>query len=184
MLVRKPTVLAGRYARATYDLAAKSGEVDKVMQDLSVFKTALDDVKGFRDALTNLYFPRVQQEALLDSVLDKIKAAKITRNLIDTLLQNRRIGLLYSVYASYELHLMQLKGIVRAEVRSARDLSDVQKQQIAESLKERLKKDIELKCKVDPSLIGGMAIIVGSKMIDNSIQSKINRLYHFMRGAS
>jgi F-type H+-transporting ATPase subunit delta len=109
-------------------------------------------------------------------------AAALTRRFILTLAAKRRLFALADIIAAYERLVAALRGEVRAEVTSARALSDSETAQLKAVLKEKLGREPKLDTRVDPALLGGLAVKLGSRMIDSSLRTKLNGLRVVMRG--
>ena len=175
--------LAGRYAHALLDLAESKKKLDAVADDLRAFRRLVAESADIRRLLRNPLISRAQQTKALHRVLEKAKADPITVNFAMVAARNGRIFALPEMAEAYLNELARRRGEVTAKVTSARDLTDKQRQQLEQALQSSIGGKVNIETSVDPSLIGGMVLRVGSRMIDNSLRSKLNRLQHAMKGA-
>ncbi|HZV17067.1 MAG: F0F1 ATP synthase subunit delta [Altererythrobacter sp.] len=178
--------LAGRYASALFDLAseagAKGGNVTAVESDLDTLAQALD-VSPELSALTRN--PEVSRETLgrvLAAVGTQLGLTELTRNFLGVLAQNRRAGDLPAVIRAFHAIAAAQRGEVSAEVASAHPLTDAQLSALEQKLRAREGRTVKLKSRVDPDLLGGLVVTVGSKRIDGSIRTRLNSLAQAMKG--
>jgi F-type H+-transporting ATPase subunit delta len=174
--------LQGRYASALYELASEQGTVSAVEGDLDRLGEAL----GVSDDLTALIRnPQVSRDAsakAMDSVAGLLGLSQLTRNLIGVLAGNRRLAVLPEIIRAFSAIAAAQRGEVTADVTSAHALTDEQLAQLAVRLKAREGKDVKIKASVDPEILGGLVVRIGSSQIDSSIRTRLNSLAQAMKG--
>lgn len=174
--------LAGRYASALFDLASEAGTITAVESDLETLAGALRESAELRALIRN---PEVSREALgrvLASLGDTLGLAELTRNFLGVLAQNRRVAELPAVIRAFQAIAAAQRGEVGAEVASAHPLTDEQLSTLEQKLRAREGRTVKLKTRVDPDLLGGLVVTIGSQRIDNSIRSRLNSLAQAMKG--
>ena len=176
------TGVAERYASALFDLAKEQGKHVQVEQDLTRFQTILDSSEDLRRMVRSPVFSAAEQAKALTAVAEKAGITGLTGNFLKVLASNRRLFALADVIKNYRLIAARNRGEVSAEVTSAHALTDAQMQALKDQLKAGIGKDVTISAKVDPSLLGGLIVKVGSRMIDNSLKTKINSLKVAMKG--
>ena len=174
--------LAGRYASALFDLASEAGTVSAVESDLETLAEAHRESAELRALIKN---PEVSREALgrvLAGLGETLKLAELTRNFLGVLAQNRRAGELPAVIRAFQSIAAAQRGEVTAEVASAHALTDEQLAALEQKLRARQGRTVKLKTRVDPDLLGGLVVTIGSQRIDSSIRSRLNSLAQAMKG--
>jgi F-type H+-transporting ATPase subunit delta len=174
--------LAGRYATALFELAQEERSVETVERDFTALKALVDQNADLRLLVRAPVFSRKEQEKGMDAILRRMEAAPLTVRFVLLLASKGRLFALMDVIRAFELLAAKLRGEVRAEVTSARALSDAEVTELKAVLKSRLGRDARLDAKVDPSLLGGLVVKVGSRMIDSSLRTKLDGLRAAMRG--
>jgi F-type H+-transporting ATPase subunit delta len=174
--------LGGRYALALLDLADEKKQLDQVADDLRHLKALLEESADLRRLVHSPLFSREQQAAAISAVVERVGVTELTRRFVLVVAQNRRLFALSSMINGYLAELARRRGEIQAEVTSARALSASQLQALEETLRGILGGKVEVDVTVDPSLIGGLIVKVGSQMIDNSLRSKLQRLQLAMKG--
>ena len=174
--------LGGRYALALLDLADEKKQLDQVADDLRHLKALLEESADLRRLVHSPLFSREQQAAAISAVVERVGVTELTRRFVLVVTQNRRLFALSSMINGYLAELARRRGEIQAEVTSARALSASQLQALEETLRGILGGKVEVDVTVDPSLIGGLIVKVGSQMIDNSLRSKLQRLQLAMKG--
>lgn len=173
--------VAGRYATALFELARESDAVDRVADELS----AMDEMIAASPDLARLVrspaFSAGQQVRALDAILDRAGIGGIAANFVRLVARNRRLFVLPDMIAAYARLVAAHKGEVTAEVTSAHALADPHRDALVEALKESLGKEVRLDARVDPALIGGLVVRVGSRMIDTSLRTRLNSLRFAMK---
>ena len=174
--------LSGRYASALFDLASEAGTVSAVEGDLETLAEALRESAELRALIRN---PEVSREALgrvLAGLGDTLKLAELTRSFLGVLAQNRRVGELPKIIRAFRSIAAAQRGEVTAEVASAHALTDEQLSTLEQKLRARQGRTVKLKTRVDPDLLGGLVVTIGSQRIDSSIRSRLNSLAQAMKG--
>lgn len=174
--------LGGRYALALLDLADEKKQLDQVADDLRHLKALLEESADLRRLVRSPLFSREQQAAAISAVVERVGVTELTRRFVLVVVQNRRLFALSSMINGYLAELARRRGEIQAEVTSARALSASQLQALEETLRGILGGKVDVDVTVDPSLIGGLIVKVGSQMIDNSLRSKLQRLQLAMKG--
>ena len=176
-------LVSDRYASALYDLAAEKKLVDDVLGDLSNLKNILKDNKELSLVVKSPLITSIDKLNIFESLLKKINANELTSTFIKVIEKNKRFSNLASIITQFININSQKRGDVLADVTSADELNDDQKNNITNQLKSILGDKLSLSFDVDKSIMGGLIVKVGSKMIDTSLANKINKLKIAMKGA-
>ncbi|WP_068073109.1 F0F1 ATP synthase subunit delta [Novosphingobium lentum] len=174
--------LAGRYASALYELASERGTVTSVESDLDNLAQAIRESGDLAALIRN---PQVSREAAtgaIDGVAGLLGSGDLTRQFLGVLAGNRRLASLPDMIRAFGAIAAAQRGEVTAEVTSAHPLDDAQLAQLTEKLKEREGCEVKLKASVDPEILGGLVVRIGSRMIDSSIRTRLNSLALAMKG--
>ena len=176
-------LIADRYASALYDLAAEKKLVDPVMLDFNNIKKLLKENKDLNLVIKSPLINSQDKLNILETISEKIQANQLTSTFLKVIEKNKRFSNLSSIISQFMNINSQKRGDVLADITSAEDLNDTQKNDISNQLKKILGDKLSLNFKVDKHIIGGLIVKVGSKMIDTSISNKINKLKIAMKGA-
>lgn len=176
------TGVAGRYASALYDLAKDQGQTAEVEKNLNSVQSLLDMSDDLRRMVMNPVFSADDQAKALKAVLAKAGVSGLAANFVQVLAKNRRLFALQDMIKGFRAIAARERGEVAADVASAHPLTDAQMQALIEALKASVGKDVKITAKVDPSLLGGLVVKVGSRMIDSSLKTKLNALQVAMKG--
>jgi F-type H+-transporting ATPase subunit delta len=174
--------LAGRYATALFELARDERQLDAVAASLAALRRALGESDDLRALTTS---PLISRQDALNGIAAAAAAMKldpVTANFVGVLAQNRRLSQLPQVIRAFNLLAARHRGEITAEVVSARPLADDQVAALKANLKSRLGRDVAVDLSVDPAILGGLVVKVGSQMIDGSIRTKLNSLAQAMKG--
>lgn len=174
--------LAGRYATALFELARDERKLEAVGTSLGGLRAALAESKELQALIAS---PLVSREDALKAVgatAEAMKLDPITANFLGVLAQNRRLGQLPNIIRAFNLLAARHRGETTAEVTSARPLDDDQVAALKSNLKARLGRDVAVDLSVDPAILGGLVVQIGSQMIDGSIRTKLNNLALAMKG--
>ena len=176
--------MAGRYADALFELALEEKAVDAVKKDLEQFDAMIADSADLSRLVRSPVFGVDEQLKALGAILDKAGIGGIAANFLRVITTNRRLFAVRDIIKGYRALVARHKGEVRAEVTVAETLSDAN----LDALKGALKsvtggKDIDLDIEVDPAIIGGLIVKVGSRMIDSSLRTKLNAIKFAMKEA-
>lgn len=175
------TGIAQRYASAVYELAREGDAVAAIETDLDALQGALDGSDDFRDLINSPIYSRDEQGAAVVAVAKKMGLSATTTNTLALMASKRRLFVVPALIRTLRETIAAEKGEVTAEVTSAKALTKTQADKLAKTLKATTGKDVSLQTTVDESLIGGLIVKVGSKMIDTSIRSKLNSLQNAMK---
>ena len=177
------TGLAGRYAGALYALAIDSDKVDSIHDELGRLSDLIDESQDLRRLLESPTFSREEQNRAITKVMEKAGADALTLKFLGTLASNGRLSALPRVIQAFQQEHARRRGQVSAEVISAVALDDNRKVVVEKTVARLAGSDkVSLSMRVDPSLIGGLIVRIGSRMIDTSIKTKLSRLESAMKG--
>ncbi len=174
--------LQGRYASALFDLAVENKAVTAVESDLDSLGEA---VRQSADLAALIRNPRVTREAAaktIDAVAGVMGLSPLTKKFLGVLATNGRLSALPQIVRAFSSIAAAARGEVTAEVTSAHPLNDDQLKALAEKLKAREGRDVKIKSSVDPELLGGLVVKIGSRQIDSSIRTRLNSLAQAMKG--
>ena len=174
--------LAGRYANAVFELARDQKAVDAVSSDLAGLRRAVETSPDLARLVRSPVFSAEDHAKALNAILDKMGAQALTTKFILLLAQKRRLFILIQVITAFESLLAKSRGETEAEVTSARHLKDDEIAELKAVLKSKLGKEPRLHSRIDPTLLGGLIIKVGSRMIDSSLRTKLDGLRSAMKG--
>lgn len=175
--------LAERYAAALFDLADERKALDAVAGDLQSLRAMLRDSADLRRVIRSPVLSRDEQGKGIAALADKAQISPLARNFLGLLAQNRRLFALPDMIESFLHRLAERRGEVTAHVVSAQDLSPQQRDAVNEQLRKAVGRKVAVDIEVDPSLLGGLVVKVGSRMVDASLKSKLHRLQLAMKGA-
>lgn len=176
--------VAGRYASALFELATENNVVGDVEKDLSNFQNLVSESADLREVLASPILSTEEQDAAVSSVLAKIEAGEITSNFFKLITKNRRLAVSSDAITAFQALASKARGEVAAEVISATELNAEQTAALKASLKESVGKDVQLTAKVDPSLLGGLVVKIGSRMVDNSLRTKLATMKAALTGSA
>jgi F-type H+-transporting ATPase subunit delta len=174
--------VAGRYASALFELAREQRALPQVEADLGKFAKLLDDSADLRRLVLSPVFSSEEQGKAITSILAKAGIGGLAGNFIRLLAKNRRLFAAADMIKSFRAIAARERGEVSAEVASAHPLTEAQVAALKDSLKSSVGKDVSLAMKVDPSLLGGLVVKIGSRMIDSSLKTKLASLKVAMKG--
>ncbi len=173
--------IAVRYATAVFELAKEAKSLAPLEANLDDLSAALDASAEFRALIGSPVLSRGDQGAAITAIADKMGLVPELKNGLALMAAKRRLFVLPQLVAILGRMIAEDKGEVSAEVTSAKALSKAQANKLAKTLKARIGRDVKLKATVDESLIGGLVVKVGSKMIDTSIRSRLDSLQNAMK---
>ena len=174
--------MAGRYAAALFELAKEQKQLDQVERDVRTFQSLLE---GSADLARLVRSPVISAEAqarALEAVLARAGISGFTGNFLKLIVRNRRLFAVGDMLKAFQSLLARERGEISADVASAHALSGEQMQVLADSLKASIGRNVQIRTRVDPNLLGGLIVKVGSKMIDSSLRTKLNNLKVAMKG--
>ncbi len=177
--------LAGRYAGALYALAVDSKNIDVIKSDLTALAGLVSEHKELKKLVNSLIVPRREQQSAITKILETAKAHSLTVKFVGTLAANGRLNALLPVIRAFLDEHARRRGQVSAEVVSAIPLDDNRRISVEKAVARLAGSDkLSLSMRVDPSLIGGLVVRIGSRMIDTSIKTKLSRLETAMKGVA
>ena len=177
------TGLSGRYARALYELADESKQLDAVAADLRSLAGALKASDDLARLVRSPVLSRDEQGRAMAAIMEAMKLGDLTRRTVGVLAQKRRLFSLDAIIEDYLRLLAAHRGETTAEVSSARALSGDELDRLRATLKQIVGRDVAVETRVDPELLGGLVVRIGSRMLDSSIRTKLQRLELAMKGA-
>jgi F-type H+-transporting ATPase subunit delta len=175
--------VAGRYASALFELAQENRAIDSVARDLDAFDALIRDSEDLRRLIRSPVFSAEDQAKAVGAILERAGIGGLAANFIRLVAGNRRLFALPDVVRAFRRLVSLAKGIVPAEVRLAERPSDKILDDIKSALRDAAKAEIALDVKIDPSLIGGLVVRMGSRMVDASLRTKLNAIRLAMREA-
>ena len=185
MAAEDPSVsgVSGRYATALFELARDEKSVDAVKADLDRFDALLTGSAELKRLVRSPVFSADVQLKALSAVLDKAGITGIAANFLKVLTTNRRLFVVGEVIRAFRALVARFKGEATADVTVAEQLNDKNLDALKTALKSVTGKDVVLNVKVDPSIIGGLVVKLGSRMVDSSLRTKLNSIKHAMKEA-
>jgi F-type H+-transporting ATPase subunit delta len=175
--------VSGRYATALFELARDEKSVDAVKADLDGFDALLSESADLKRLVRSPVFSADAQLKALTAVLDKAGITGIAANFLKVLTRNRRLFTVGEVIRAFRALVAKFKGEATADVTVAERLSDRNLDALKTALKTVTGKEVALNVKVDPSIIGGLVVKLGSRMVDSSLRTKLNSIKHAMKEA-
>ena len=175
------TSIAARYATAVYDLAKDGKKVRAIEADLGTLSDAMADSSDFNALIHSPIYSRDEQGTAIAALAKKMKLSPIMANTLALMATKRRLFVLPQLVVALRAAIAEDNGEVTADVTSAKALTKTQSDSLSKTLKAKLGKTVTINATVDETLIGGLVVKVGSKMIDTSIRSKLNSLQNSMK---
>lgn len=175
------TGIAARYAQAVFDLSRDSGDLKTLASDVAALDEAIKASSDLRDAITSPILSREEQGNAIGAVAAKMGLGAVFANTLRLMASKRRLFVAPQVVKALQGLLAEEAGEVTAEVRSAKGLTKTQSDKLAKALKASTGKDVNLDVTIDDSLIGGLVVKIGSRMIDTSVRAKLNALQNTMK---
>ena len=174
--------MAGRYATALFELALESNAVDAVKGDLDRFDALVAESDDLRRLVRSPVFAAETQARALGAVLDKTGIGGLTAKFLQVVTANRRLFAVRDIIRAYRALVARHHGEISAQVTVAEPLSDAHRAAIMDALKSVTgKENVGLDVKVDPAIIGGLVVKLGSRMVDSSLRTKLNSIKHAMK---
>ena len=174
--------LPGRYATALFELARDAKAIDKVEASLTTVRAALDQSADFKTLTTSPLIARGAATKAVGAVAKMLKLDATTTKFLGVLADNRRLAQLPAIIRAFRQLAANFRGETTAEVASAHALSDDQIAALKQSLRQRIGREVSVDLSVDPSLLGGLVVRIGSQMIDSSIKTRLHTLALAMKG--
>ena len=176
--------MAGRYATALFELAEGANSLDATASDLADVSALINESDDLRRLVLSPVFSADEQGRAIATVLERAGIKGLVANFIGLVIHNRRLFALPDMIRGFNAMLAVKRGEMTADVASAHALSDAQIQSLKASLKSATGRDVQINATVDASLLGGLVVKVGSRMIDSSLKTKLNSLKLAMKEAS
>jgi F-type H+-transporting ATPase subunit delta len=176
--------VAHRYAFALFDLARQEGRLDEVEGDVDRMRALVDESDDLRRLMRSPVFSADEQTRALTAVMERAEVGGLTANLVKLAARNRRLFAVPEMLKAFAELLAEHRGEVIAIVTSAEPLSDEQLAALKEALSDKGGGTVKLETRVDPSLIGGLVVRLGSQMIDTSVRTRLQGLRVAMKEAA
>ena len=169
-------LIADRYAYALYELSSEKKCVDEVLSDLQIFKEYINQNKDLKLLINSPLIASSEKLLIIEKLLFNHSISTLTSTFLKVISINKRFANLSSIISKFVKINFEKRGVISAYITSADELSDKQKSGIESQLHLTLKEKLSLNYKVDKKILGGLIVKIGSKMIDSSLDSKINKL--------
>ena len=176
--------MAGRYATALFELALENHAVGPVQIDLGLFDALIAQNPDLARLVRSPVFSAEEQTRALGAVLEKANIKGLAANFLKVVASNRRLFAARDMIKGYNALVAKHKGEMTAQVTVAEKLSDARLAEIKDTLKSVTAKDVQVDVKVDPTIIGGLVVKLGSRMVDASLRTKLNSIKHAMKEVS
>jgi F-type H+-transporting ATPase subunit delta len=174
--------MAGRYAAALFELAKEERQLPQVEADLAAFKSMLDESADLRRLVRSPVISAEDQARALGAILARARISSLTTNFFRLIARNRRLFAAADMIRNFRELLARERGEVSADVASAHPLTPEQLDALKDALRVQIGKDLQVNARVDPNLLGGLVVKVGSRMIDSSLRTKLGNLKVAMKG--
>jgi F-type H+-transporting ATPase subunit delta len=175
--------MAGRYATALFELAREEKSLDSVKSDLDRFDAMVEGSDDLKRLVKSPVFTADEQAKALKAILEKAKIGGISAKFLGIVAQKRRLFAVGQMVRAFRALVAQHKGETRAEVTVAEPMSETHLNALKDALKSTTKKDVVLDINVDPSILGGLKVKLGSRMVDASLKTKLNSIKLAMKEA-
>jgi F-type H+-transporting ATPase subunit delta len=175
--------MAGRYATALFELALETNAIEPVKTELDRFDALVADSADLTRLVRSPVFSTEEQLQALSAVLDRMGIRSIAANFLKLAATNRRLFAVRDMIKAFRALVARHKGEATAEVTVAEPLKDQHVDALRAALKSVSGKDVDLDVKVDPAVLGGLVIKLGSRMVDSSLRTKLNAITHAMKEA-
>jgi len=174
--------VAMRYARALLELAHEQKAVDAVAADMVALQEAISESEELARFVSSPLFGAQQQGAVFKALLDKLKAHELSRRLVEVLIANGRLSLLAQVARAFQALLARERGEVSVRAITAEPLGAAQRKKLEGALARALGRKVEVDNEVNPEIIGGLVLHVGSRMVDASVKRRLASLQGMLKG--
>ncbi len=175
--------VAGRYATALFDLARESNSIDAVQADLDRFDALVAESADLARLVRSPVFSAEEQLSALSAVLARSGIGGLAAQFLKLVTKNRRLFAVHDMARAFRNLVAQHRGQTTAEVTVAEQIRDDHVAALRNALKAVSGKEVDLKIKVDPAIIGGLVVKLGSRMVDSSLRTKLNSIKHAMKEA-
>jgi F-type H+-transporting ATPase subunit delta len=174
--------MALRYAKALLELAEDKHAIDAVAGDLAALGHMIADSSDLQNLITSPLMERADQARAITAVGKAASFGELTQRFLGLVAANRRLFALPGIIKAFHKMLADKRGEVAAEVTAAHPLTDAQKAAVSEAIKRVVGGKVSIDMKIDPGLLGGLIVRVGSRMIDGSVKTKLQKLQLAMKG--
>ncbi|HEY1708325.1 MAG TPA: F0F1 ATP synthase subunit delta [Rhizomicrobium sp.] len=181
---QRDTGLAGRYATAVFELGQEQKSIETLEKDFAAIKAVIAGSPDLARLVRSPVFGEEQQGKALSAILSQMGVSTLAKNFVLLIASKRRLFVLTDIIDAFETMVAHMRGEIQATVTSARTLHDGELNELKSVLKAKLGREPRLEAKVDPSLLGGLVVKVGSRMIDTSLRTKLNGIRLAMRGSA
>jgi len=178
------TGIAGRYAIALFELAEEQKALDAVVADLDRLKAIAAESADFTRLLSSPIFSRAEQGRAVEAVLAQAGIGELVRRFAGVVAANRRLSLLLDIVAGFRALLARHRGETVAKIVSASPLSAEQIESLKRALRDAVGREVFVDTRIDPALIGGLVVQLGSRMVDASVRTKLENLKVAMKGVA
>lgn len=175
--------MAGRYATALFELALEEKSLDSVKADLDRFDALIQGSEDMMRLVRSPVFSAEEQMKALVAVLEKANIGGISAKFLGIVAQKRRLFAIRDMIKAFRALVAAHKGETRAEITVAEPLSETHLNALKDALRNTTKKDVALDVRVDPSILGGLKVKLGSRMVDSSLKTKLNSIKLAMKEA-
>jgi F-type H+-transporting ATPase subunit delta len=175
--------MAGRYAIALFDLASETNAIDAVKADLESFDKLVAEIADLERLVRSPVFSADEQLHALSAVLDRAGIGGLAAKFLKLVTAKRRLFAVRDMIKGFRELVAKYKGEATAEVTVAEALKDEHIEALRAALKSVSGKDVALDIKIDPAIIGGLVVKLGSRMVDTSLRTKLNAMKHAMKEA-
>ena len=173
--------VAKRYATALFNLANETNDISSLEKNVESLTQAIDESKDLNSLISSPIYSRDQQKNAIGAIAKKMGMSRVMINTLSLMAEKRRLFVVPTFLSVLNDLISESKNEITAEVVSAQSLSKGQVEKLGKSLKNNFGKDVKINATVDPTLIGGMVVKVGSRMIDTTIRAKLNSLQNTMK---
>lgn len=174
--------LATRYSVALFELADEKHALDAVSADLASLGRMIAESEDLRTLIYSPLMKRAEQGKAIDAVVRAADLGELTRRFVGLVANNRRLFALPAIIKAFHKLLADKRGEMTAEVTAAHPLTDAQKAAVSDAIKRVVGGKVSIDMKIDPGLLGGLVVRVGSRMIDSSVRTKLQKLQLAMKG--
>lgn len=176
-----PSGAAGRYTAAIFELAQSAGALDSIEREFNELSSAIAVNSELSDIISSPAVSREQHAGIVNALSQKMGHSDMTRQFLGLMASKGRLALLPQTLSGFDAMLAEHRGALTAEVTTAKPLTDTQRATLADNLRNSLGRSVKMEEFVDPSILGGLVVKVGSKMVDSSLKSQLERLEMTMK---
>lgn len=176
--------MPGRYAGALFELAAEQGQTEQVETDLSAFQSLLEESADLKRLVASPVFTSEDQGKALGAVCEKAGIGTLTANFLQVIAKNRRLFAVPQMITAFKALAANARGEVTASVTTAQALTDEQVAELKEALSQSVGKNVQLDIWIDPTILGGLIVKIGSRMVDSSLRTKLSAIRAGLKGAA